>query len=273
MLRAFFRTEAGSTSVLLGATLVALLGPTPRGATPTRRSGTQAGSSFGDAVFSLDLRHWVNDGLMTVFFFLIGLEISYEVRLGQLTDRRLMAVPAVAAFGGCRAGGGLPRAERGRAGAGGWGCRSPPTPRSCWGVLAIVGALSGAVAGVPADARDRGRRAGHHHHRASSTTGLFDPVAVGGGGAAGRDRVAAPAEDLAGAGGTSCWGSRCGWPRWRAGASDADRHRAGLSGGSCTRPPTTSRCGRVRPSRAVHQPSPGAGRRGRRWMVQRGGRR
>ncbi|MEV1178031.1 Na+/H+ antiporter NhaA, partial [Nonomuraea sp. NPDC049784] len=101
MLRAFLRTEAGSTSVLLVATAMALLwANSPWGDTYDAFWHTPMGISFGDAAFSLDLRHWVNDGLMTVFFFLIGLEVSYEVRLGQLRDRRLIAVPAVAAIGG-----------------------------------------------------------------------------------------------------------------------------------------------------------------------------
>ncbi|WP_113699773.1 Na+/H+ antiporter NhaA [Nonomuraea lactucae] len=142
MLRAFFRTEAGSTSVLLGATVLALLwANSPWGDTYEAFWHTPMGISFGDAVFSLDLRHWVNDGLMTLFFFLIGLEMSYEVRLGQLRDRRLIAVPAVAALGGMLVPAALYLAlNAGGPGAGGWGVPIATDTAFVLGLLAVVGA-------------------------------------------------------------------------------------------------------------------------------------
>jgi Na+/H+ antiporter NhaA len=142
MLRAFFRTEAGSTSVLLAATLLALLwANSPWSATYDSFWHVSMGLSFGDADFALDLRHWVNDGLMTVFFFLIGLEISYEVRLGQLRDRRLIAVPAVAALGGMIAPAAVYLAlNAGGPGAGGWGVPIATDTAFVLGMLAIVGA-------------------------------------------------------------------------------------------------------------------------------------
>ncbi|WP_433431569.1 Na+/H+ antiporter NhaA [Nonomuraea sp. CA-141351] len=142
MLRAFLRTEAGSTSVLLVATALALLWVnSPWGDTYDAFWHTPMGISFGDAAFSLDLRHWVNDGLMTVFFFLIGLEVSYEVRLGQLRDRRLIAVPAVAAFGGMLVPAGVYLLlNAGGPGAGGWGVPIATDTAFVLGVLAVVGA-------------------------------------------------------------------------------------------------------------------------------------
>ncbi|GAA3583765.1 Na+/H+ antiporter NhaA [Nonomuraea rosea] len=142
MLRAFFRTEAGSTSVLLIATVLALLwANSPWGDTYEAFWHTPMGISFGDARFSLDLRHWVNDGLMTVFFFVIGLEVSYEVRLGQLRDRRLIAVPAVAAFGGMLVPAGVYLLLNfGGPGAGGWGVPIATDTAFVLGVLAVVGA-------------------------------------------------------------------------------------------------------------------------------------
>ncbi len=47
-----------------------------------------------------DLQHWVNDGLMAIFFFVVGLEIKRELVTGELRDRRTAALPAVAAVGG-----------------------------------------------------------------------------------------------------------------------------------------------------------------------------
>ncbi|MGW6496233.1 Na+/H+ antiporter NhaA [Nonomuraea angiospora] len=142
MLRAFLRTEAGSTTVLLVATVLALLwANSPWGDTYEAFWHTPMGISFGDADFSLDLRHWVNDGLMSVFFFLIGLEVSYEVRLGQLRNRRLIAVPAVAAFGGMLVPAGVYLLLNfGGPGAGGWGVPIATDTAFVLGVLAIVGA-------------------------------------------------------------------------------------------------------------------------------------
>jgi NhaA family Na+:H+ antiporter len=142
MLRAFFKTETGSTSVLLGATLLALLwANSPWGDTYESFWHTTMGLSFGSAAFDLDLRHWVNDGLMTVFFFVIGLEISYEVRLGQLRDRRLIGVPAVAALGGMLVPAGVYLAlNAGGPGAGGWGVPIATDTAFVLGMLAIVGA-------------------------------------------------------------------------------------------------------------------------------------
>lgn len=142
MLRAFLRTEAGSTSALLVATVLALLwANSPWGGTYEAFWHTPMGISFGDAVFSLDLRHWVNDGLMTLFFFLIGLEVSYEVRLGQLRDRRLIAVPAVAALGGMLVPAGVYLLlNAGGPGAGGWGVPIATDTAFVLGVLAVAGA-------------------------------------------------------------------------------------------------------------------------------------
>ncbi|WP_214320634.1 Na+/H+ antiporter NhaA [Nonomuraea sediminis] len=142
MFRAFFKTEVGSTSLLLIATVLAMLwANSPWGYTYEAFWHIQMGLSFGPAEFSLDLRHWVNDGLMTIFFFVIGLEISYEVRLGQLRDRRLIAVPAVAALGGMI----VPAAlylmlNAGGPGAGGWGVPIATDTAFVLGMLAIVGA-------------------------------------------------------------------------------------------------------------------------------------
>ncbi len=55
---------------------------------------------FGDARLSYPLWYWINDGLMAIFFFVIGLEIKRELVQGELRDRRNVVLPAVAAVGG-----------------------------------------------------------------------------------------------------------------------------------------------------------------------------
>jgi NhaA family Na+:H+ antiporter len=58
------------------------------------------GFTFGDSDFSMSLRHWVNDGLLTVFFLVVGLEIKREFTIGHLATRRSAALPIAAAIGG-----------------------------------------------------------------------------------------------------------------------------------------------------------------------------
>lgn len=58
------------------------------------------GLSIGSAGFALSLRHWVNDGLLTVFFLVVGLEIKREFTVGHLATRRSAALPVAAAIGG-----------------------------------------------------------------------------------------------------------------------------------------------------------------------------
>ncbi|MGN9788313.1 Na+/H+ antiporter NhaA [Nonomuraea sp. ZG12] len=142
MLRAFFKNEASSTTALLAATVLAMLwANSPWGETYEAFWHTSMGLSFGDATFSLDLRHWVNDGLMTLFFFVIGLEVSYEVRMGQLRDRRLIAVPAIAALGGLIVPAAIYLAfNAGGPGAVGWGVPIATDTAFVLGLLAVVGA-------------------------------------------------------------------------------------------------------------------------------------
>ena len=76
-------------------------GRTRRGRRATTRSGTpRLGSHLGQWSLELDLRHWVNDGLMAMFFLVVGLEVKRELLLGELRERRRAVLPIVAAVGG-----------------------------------------------------------------------------------------------------------------------------------------------------------------------------
>lgn len=59
-----------------------------------------AGFSFGDSQFQLSLQHWANDGLLTIFFLVVGLEVKREFTVGHLASRRSAALPIAAAIGG-----------------------------------------------------------------------------------------------------------------------------------------------------------------------------
>ncbi|HEX4976920.1 MAG TPA: Na+/H+ antiporter NhaA, partial [Nocardioides sp.] len=99
--RQFLSTEAGSAGLLLAATVVALLwANSPWSGAYESLLATEAGLRVGGWELSMDLEHWVNDGLMALFFFVIGLEVRREFSVGELTDPRRAAIPVVAAFGG-----------------------------------------------------------------------------------------------------------------------------------------------------------------------------
>jgi Na+/H+ antiporter NhaA len=99
--RLFVATEAGSAVILLAATLTALLwANSPWGDTYEQVWTTELSIDLGDMGISHDLRHWINDGLMAFFFFVVGLEIRRELDMGDLRERRRVAVPVLAALGG-----------------------------------------------------------------------------------------------------------------------------------------------------------------------------
>src|SRR4051794_8799143 len=77
-LRRFLRTEAGSAAVLLAAIVAALLWANLADGSYERFWATPAAVSFGGARIDLDLREWVNSGLMTLFFLVVGLEARRE---------------------------------------------------------------------------------------------------------------------------------------------------------------------------------------------------
>jgi Na+:H+ antiporter, NhaA family len=100
-LQEFLATSTASGTLLLGAAIVALVwANSPWGETYERFWGTELGFTLGNRSIGEDLRHWVNDGLMTLFFLVVGLEIKRELLTGELRDRRAAALPVIAAVGG-----------------------------------------------------------------------------------------------------------------------------------------------------------------------------
>lgn len=99
--RRFAETENASAFVLLAATVVALVwANSPWSASYNELWHTELALRAGSNEFTLDLRHWVNDGLMALFFFVAGLEIRREFDMGDLRERRRLAIPVLAAVGG-----------------------------------------------------------------------------------------------------------------------------------------------------------------------------
>src|SRR5262245_3786496 len=97
----FLAIEASSTILLLAATLLALAwANSPWSASYAALWHTPLAISLGGASLSLSLEHWVNDGLMVIFFFLVGMEIKHELVHGELSTRERAMLPIFGAIGG-----------------------------------------------------------------------------------------------------------------------------------------------------------------------------
>ena len=139
--RVFLETEASGGILLLAAALVALVwANSPWSASYQSLWHTDITVNFGRYVLEGDLHHWVNDALMVVFFFVVGLEIKGELVHGKLRDPRTAAMPAFAALGGMI----VPAAlyflvTAGGDGSRGWGIPMATDIAFAVGVVALLG--------------------------------------------------------------------------------------------------------------------------------------
>jgi Na+:H+ antiporter, NhaA family len=140
-LREFLDTEAAGGIVLLAATAVALgWANSPWRDVYDALWSTDFSIRLGAFHFGQDLRHWVNDGLMAVFFFVVGLEIKREIVAGDLRYARSAALPIIGALGGMI----VPALlysilNSGGEGAAGWGIPMATDIAFALGVLALFG--------------------------------------------------------------------------------------------------------------------------------------
>jgi Na+:H+ antiporter, NhaA family len=140
MLERFVHSETSGSVLLFGATVVALVWA----------NSPWSGSYFAiwklplnlgrRPLFSMDLHHWIDDGLMVLFFLVVGLEIKREIVKGELSSFRQAALPIMAALGGMI----LPAViyialNRSGAGARGWGIPMATDIGFALGVLALLG--------------------------------------------------------------------------------------------------------------------------------------
>jgi Na+/H+ antiporter NhaA len=139
-LRDFLSTETGGAVVLLCATVAALVAAnSPWWESYEELWTTELSIRIGEHGIAMDLRDWVNEGLMAFFFLVVGLEAKRELDMGELRDRRRVAIPLFAAVGGMA----VPVAiylafNAGGEGAKGWGAAMSTDTAFALGVLALV---------------------------------------------------------------------------------------------------------------------------------------
>lgn len=101
---------------------------------------TKLSFGFGSFQMSHSLRHWINDGLMVLFFFVVGLEVKRELVLGELRELRKASLPIVAALGGMVVPAGVYLAlQAGEPGARGWGIPMATDIAFVVGCMAVLG--------------------------------------------------------------------------------------------------------------------------------------
>ncbi len=138
--RSFLNTETSGALALLAASVAALIWANlPWWESYESFWTTDLSIRIGDDALTLDLRDWVNEGLMTLFFLVVGLEAKRELDLGELRDRRSVAIPVLAALGGLA----VPvliylAINAGEPSSDGWGAAMSTDTAFALGVLALV---------------------------------------------------------------------------------------------------------------------------------------
>ena len=138
--RTFLRAEAaGGVVLVLAATAAIVWANSPASGSYDSFWGSRLTLGWGPVAVSEDLQHWVNDGLMALFFFVVGLEIKRELVLGELRAPRAAALPIVAAVGGVVLPAAIFLALASGPAATGWGIPMATDIAFAVGVLALLG--------------------------------------------------------------------------------------------------------------------------------------
>jgi Na+:H+ antiporter, NhaA family len=137
----FAHKQSSGGILLIAATVIALIwanSPWAEGYAALWHTKLSVG--VGDFSLTKDLTHWINDGLMAVFFLVVGLEIKREVLVGELSSVRGAALPVAAAVGGAVVPALIYLAiNAGTEGAAGWGIPMATDIAFALGVLALLG--------------------------------------------------------------------------------------------------------------------------------------
>jgi NhaA family Na+:H+ antiporter len=137
----FIRQEQSGGLILLAMTILALLiANSPLAEGYFRLLATEIGVSAGPFELRESLLYWINDGLMVIFFFLVGLEIKREILVGELSSVRAAALPIIAAVGGVLVPAAIYLAlNAGGVGARGWGVPMATDIAFALGCMALLG--------------------------------------------------------------------------------------------------------------------------------------
>lgn len=137
----FLHVEAASGLVLLACSILALvLANSPYAESFLGFWRTSVGISWNGYGMEHSLKHWINDGLMVIFFFVIGLEVKRELVLGELREIRRAALPVAAAIGGMVVPAGIYLAlQAGEEGQRGWGIPMATDIAFVVGCMALLG--------------------------------------------------------------------------------------------------------------------------------------
>ena len=139
-LRVFLRTETGSASVLAAATVLALIWANISYSSYENFWTTRLAVSVGSSGITIDLREFVNSGLMALFFLVVGLEARREFDMGELRVRSRVALPFLAGLSGMVVPIGIYLAfNAGRPSEHGWGMAMSTDTAFALGALALVG--------------------------------------------------------------------------------------------------------------------------------------
>ncbi len=131
---------AGGVVLLVAATIAMVIANSSWHAPVEAFWSTPLRLGFGGDTFALSVRDWISDGLMAVFFLLVGLEIKSELLVGELSSLRTASLPLAAALGGMLAPALIYTAvNQGSAGAPGWGVPTATDIAFALGVLALLG--------------------------------------------------------------------------------------------------------------------------------------
>jgi len=141
MFQRFLHSQVVSAFILIGATAIALIWANSQwGQFYYDLSHTYMGVRFGEWEFKLTLSHWIKDGLMAIFFFVVGLEIKREVVVGELSSIDKAMLPVCAAIGGAVVPAGIYAAvNMGSGTIAGWGIPMATDIAFALGVLSMFG--------------------------------------------------------------------------------------------------------------------------------------
>ena len=137
----FIHNETISGGLLVVCAMVALVwANSPFSHSYFALRGTPVAIQIGNFAIALDLQHWINDGLMAVFFFVVALEIKRELIYGDLSEARKAALPVAAAMGGMIVPAGIYLVmNAGGTGAAGWGIPMATDIAFSVAILALLG--------------------------------------------------------------------------------------------------------------------------------------